>query len=133
MWVFCVCVKNLPYKNVSNRTRKFLFIFLVEQNLVKTQRCTQCLLASYYLLLFTPFSNKKIRENEVANSQSRRLCSAPTSMTVLKRLRPFGSSLWHYLSVQKERSKGKRTLHMRPRLLDLIVFRFASRVVAGVK
>ena len=58
--------------------------FLVEENLVKTQRCTVCLLASDYLLFLTPFSsNKKIRENEVANSQSRRLCSAPTSMTVL--------------------------------------------------
>ena len=64
-----------------------------------------CLLASYYLLFFTPFSNKKIRENEVANSQSSRLCSAPTSMTVLKRLRPFGSSLWHYLSVQKAKRR----------------------------
>ena len=96
--------------------------FLVEENLVKTQRCTVCLLASDYLLFLTPFSsNKKIRENEVANSQSRRLCSAPTSMTVLKRLRPFGSSLWHYLSVQKEIRKGKRSLHIRPRLLDLLV------------
>ena len=28
MWVaFFLCVKHLPYKNVCNRTRKFLFIF----------------------------------------------------------------------------------------------------------
>ena len=87
-------------------------VFLVEQNLVKTQRCTVCLLASDYLLFLTPFSsNKKIRENEVANSQSPRLCSAPTSMTVLKRLRPFGSSLWHYLSVQKAKGREADSPH----------------------
>ena len=126
MWVFLCVSKTYLTKMFATEQENSCSFSWLNKNLVKTQRCTQCLLASYYLLLFTPFSNKKIRENEVANSQSRRLCSAPTSMTVLKRLRPFGSSLWNYLSVQKERSKGKRTLHMRPRLLDLIVFRFAG-------
>ena len=61
----CECVKNLLYKNVCKRTRKFLFIFLVEK-----KSCQNATMHSMFACFLLPSSLHSIFKQENSGKRS---------------------------------------------------------------